>query len=119
MEEDTVLAEDVTRDPDLPPVSGLHHHVVVTSSLLQSAAVLVSSVALLSIPRSEYITWGKLNYWESYLSFSRRITTSPLDRVTSLFSKSSVIVCLVIFSHFYLTIESNFCKKITKFKARI
>ena len=52
VEEDAVLAEDVPRDPDLPPVSGLHHHVVVTSSLLQAAAVLVTPVALLSISRS-------------------------------------------------------------------
>ena len=50
VEEDTVLAEDVPGDPDLPPVPGLHHHVVVTSSLLQAAAVLVSPVSLLSIP---------------------------------------------------------------------
>ena len=53
VEEDTVLTEDVPRDPDLPPVSGLHHHVVVTSSLLQAAAVLVAPVALLSISRSQ------------------------------------------------------------------
>ena len=58
MEEDTVLAEDVPRDPDLPPVSGLHHHVVVTSSLLQAAAVLVTPVALLSISRADHETRG-------------------------------------------------------------
>ena len=58
MEEDTVLAEDVPRDPDLPPVSGLDHHVVVTSSLLEAAAVLVAPVALLSIPRADHETRG-------------------------------------------------------------
>ena len=49
VEEDAVLAEDVPGDPHLPPVTGLHHHVVVTPGLLQSAAVLVPPVALLSI----------------------------------------------------------------------
>ena len=58
VEEDTVLAEDVPRDPDLPPVPGLHHDVVVTSGLLQAAAVLVAPVALLSIPRSDHYHVG-------------------------------------------------------------
>ena len=49
VELDAVLAEDVPGDPHLPPVTGLHHHVVVTPGLLQSAAVLVPPVALLSI----------------------------------------------------------------------
>ena len=50
VELDTVLAEDVTGDPYLPPVPSLHHHVVVTSSLLQPAVVLVPAVALLPVP---------------------------------------------------------------------
>ena len=63
VEEDTVLAEDVPGDPDLPPVPGLHHHVVVTSSLLQAAAVLVTPVALLSISRSDHETVKDVNTW--------------------------------------------------------
>ena len=107
VEEDAVLAEDVSGDPHLPPVPGLHHHVVVTSGLLQATAVLVAPVALLSVPKYISNTWGEL-YWSlTYRSFSRRITTSPLERVTSLFSKSSVIVCLVIFSHFVNTISGR------------
>ena len=60
MEEDTVLAEDVARDADLPPVPGLHHHVVVTSGLLQATAVLVAPVALLSVPK--YMAWRGGNF---------------------------------------------------------
>ena len=34
VELDAIFAEDVTRDPNLPTVSGLDHHVVVSSRLL-------------------------------------------------------------------------------------
>ena len=51
VEEDALLAEDVPGDPDLPPVPGLDHDMVVPAGLLQAAAVLVSSVSLLSVPR--------------------------------------------------------------------
>ena len=50
VELDTILAEDVPGDPNLPPVPRLDHHVVVATGLLEPAVVLVPAVALLSVP---------------------------------------------------------------------
>ena len=50
VELDTILAEDVPGDPNLPPVPRLDHHVVVAAGLLEPAVVLVPAIALLSVP---------------------------------------------------------------------
>ena len=115
VEEDTVLAEDVPRDPDLPPVSGLHHHVVVTASLLQATAVLVPSVAFLSVSREH----------RSYNKTVLGLLVLPviLQQDYNISLGQGYISVLKIFSncvsrHFLtlnLAIKSNFCKKLRNY----
>ena len=50
VELDTVLAQDMAGDPNLPPVPRLDHHVVVAAGLLEPAVVLVPAIALLPVP---------------------------------------------------------------------
>ena len=49
VELNTIFAQNVTRYPNLPPMSGFDHHMVIPSCFLQATTILVSSVSLFSI----------------------------------------------------------------------